>query len=118
MRALIAILIAAQSQVVTVTLPDVLLFTYPGAVWTLEEPHPPDEPTLTLWTNTTDPQPTIEALEAIRDNPSTGLVVFVEAAALFGTDPPSTEAEVRAYVTAQCATRSCDATVVQARLFP
>ena len=117
MSLLIALFLSAQALVVEVTLGDVLLFTYPGAEWTLEEPAPPEEPTITLW-DSTEPQPTIAALEQIQDNPSTGLVVFMEAVALFGTDPPSTEAEVRAYVTAQCTTRSCDATVVQARLFP
>ena len=114
---LLSLLIVAQAPVVEVTLSEVLLYTYPGVEWTLEQPAPPEEPSITLW-DSTDPQPTIAALEAIQDNPSTGLVVFVEAVAMFGTDPPSTEAEVRAYVTAQCTARVCDATVVTDRLFP
>ena len=75
MSLLLALLIAAQAPVV-VTLGDVLLFTYPGVEWTLEQPAPPEDPSLTLW-DSDEPQPTIEALEAIRDNPSEALLEAV-----------------------------------------
>ena len=114
---LFSVLALAQDQVSEVTLGDVLRFTHPGIEWTLEEPAPPEEPSITLW-DSTDPQPTIAALESIRDNPPTGLQVFVDAGAQLATDPPATEAAVRAYVTAQCAARGCDAAVVISRLFP
>ena len=75
MSLLLALLIATQTPVV-VTLGDVLLFTYPGVEWTLEEPAPPEEPSITLW-DSDEPQPTIAALEKIRDNPSEALLEAV-----------------------------------------
>ena len=74
---LLALLISVQAPVVEITLDEVLLFTYPGVEWTLEQPEPPEEPSITLWTNTTDPQPTIAALETLRDNPSEALLEAV-----------------------------------------
>ena len=50
---------------------DVLLFTYPGAEWTLEEPAPPEEPSITLW-DSTEPHPTIAALAAHPGQPERG----------------------------------------------
>ena len=76
MSLLLALLIAAQAPVVEVTLGDVLLFTYPGVEWTLEQPAPPEEPSITLW-DSTEPQPTIAALEKLRDNPSEALLEAV-----------------------------------------
>ena len=61
---------------VEVTLADVLLYTYPGVEWTLEQPAPPEEPSITLW-DSDEPQPTIEALEKLRDNPSEALLEAV-----------------------------------------
>ena len=54
-----------------------LLFTYPGVEWTLEQPAPPEEPSITLW-ESDEPQPTIEALEALRDDPSDDLLEAVK----------------------------------------
>ena len=88
MSLLLALLIAAQAPVVEVTLGDVLLFTYPGAEWTLEEPAPPGEPTITLW-DSTDPKPTIDALEAIRDAPSEALLEAVRTGVF--PEPPDEE---------------------------
>ena len=73
---LLALLLAAQAHVVEVTLGDVLLFTYPGVEWTLEEPAPPQQPSLTLW-ESDELQPTIAALEKLRDNPSEALLEAV-----------------------------------------
>ena len=75
MRLLLALLIAAQAPVV-VTLGDVLLFEYPGVEWTLEQPAPPEEPSITLW-DSDETKPTIEALEKLRDNPSEALLEAV-----------------------------------------
>ena len=75
MSLFIALLIAAQAPV-AVTLSDVLLYTYPGVEWTLEQPAPPEEPSITLW-DSDEPKPTIEALEKIRDNPSDALLEAV-----------------------------------------
>ena len=77
MPLLLSLFIAVQAPVVEVTLGDVLLFTYPGVEWTLEQPAPPETPSLTLWTNTDEPKPTIEALETLRDNPSEALLEAV-----------------------------------------
>ena len=44
----VASLVAAQ-ETQDVTLADVLLFEYPGVEWTLEEPAPPEQPSITLW---------------------------------------------------------------------
>ena len=86
MSLLLALLIAAQAPVVEVTLGDVLLFTYPGVEWTLEEPAPPEEPSITLW-DSTEPQPTIAALEQIRDNPSAALLEAVRTGVF--PEPPT-----------------------------
>ena len=83
---MLALLLSAQAPVVEVTLGDVLLFTYPGVEWTLEQPAPPEEPSITLW-DSTEPQPTIEALEAIRDNPSEALLEAVRTG-VFPEPPP------------------------------
>ena len=82
---ILALLISAQAPVV-VTLGDVLLFTYPGVEWTLEEPAPPEEPSITLW-DSDEPQPTIEALEKLRDNPSEALLEAVRTG-VFPEPPP------------------------------
>ena len=79
MRVLIAVLLLSvmvSAQAVTVTLGDVLLFTYPGVEWTLEQPAPPETPSIALW-DSDEPQPTIAALEKIRDNPSEALLEAV-----------------------------------------
>ena len=89
MSLLLAILIAAQAPAV-VTLSDVLLFTYPGVEWTLEEPALPEEPSITLW-DSTEPQPTIAALEAIQDNPSAELLEAVRTGIF--PQPPDEEPE-------------------------
>ena len=73
---LLALIIAVQPVITAVTLADVLLFNYPGVEWALETPGPPEEPSITLW-DSTEPQPTIEALEKIRDNPSEALLEAV-----------------------------------------
>ena len=75
MLSVVALLVSAQ-DVTVVTLADVLLFDYPGVEWTLETPAPPEEPSITLW-KSTEPQPTIEALEQLRDNPSAELLEAV-----------------------------------------
>ena len=86
MSLLLALLISAQPVVTVVTLGDVLLFTYPGVEWTLEQPAPPEEPSITLW-DSTEPQPTIAALEQERDNPSPALLEAVRTG-VFPEPPP------------------------------
>ena len=87
MRLLLALLIAVQAPVV-VTLSDVLLFTYPGVEWTLEQPAPPEEPSITLW-DSDETQPTIEALEKLRDNPSEALLEAVRTGVF--PEPPDSD---------------------------
>ena len=83
----IVVLLSAMvsAQAATVTLGDVLLFTYPGVEWTLEQPAPPEEPSITLW-ESDEPQPTIAALEKLRDNPSEALLEAVRTGVF--PDPP------------------------------
>ena len=90
MSLLLSLLIAVQAPVIDVTLGDVLLFTYPGVEWTLEQPAPPGEPSITLW-DSTDPKPTIAAIEAIRDNPSEALLEAVRTGVF--PQPPDEEPE-------------------------
>ena len=68
-----------------VTLGDVLVFEYPGVVWTLEEPAIGD-PEITMW-NDARPKPLIAALEALRDTPSAALLEAVRTGVF--PDPPA-----------------------------
>ena len=58
----------------------------PGVEWTLEQPAPPETPSITLW-DSTEPQPTIAALEPIRDNPSEALLEAVRTGVF--PEPPT-----------------------------
>ena len=78
--------LSVLAQDVVVTLGDVLLFTYPGVEWSLIEPPPPETPSITLW-DSDDPQPTIEALEALRDDPSDELLEAVKTGVF--PEPPN-----------------------------
>ena len=92
MKTMLAVLTAillvtgsALSQEPDVTLSDVLLFTYPGAEWVLDEPSE-GEPTLRLWESDA-PQPTIAALEKLRDTPSEALLEAVRTGVF--PEPPA-----------------------------
>ena len=82
---LFSVLTLAQEPVVEVSLGDVLRYTYPGVEWTLEQPAPPEEPSITLW-ESDEPKPSIDALENIRDNPSEALLEAVRTGVF--PDPP------------------------------